>query len=51
VNTSNEDDCLPLLLLRYLLETFCMNDVKPPANQSQQYVISVSLSPSSSVQT
>ena len=35
---SDEDDALPLLLLRYLLETFCMKDVKPPADQSELVV-------------
>ena len=40
VCASDEDGSLPLLLLRYLLETFCMKDVKPPADQSQ-FVFSV----------
>lgn len=35
---SDEDDALPLLLLRYLLETFCMKDGKPPADQSELVV-------------
>ena len=40
VCASDEDGALPLLLLRYLLETYCMKDVKPSADQSQ-WVISV----------
>ena len=40
VCASDEDGALPLLLLRYLLEAYCMKDIKPSADQSQ-WVISV----------
>jgi len=35
MHVSDEDSDLPLLFLRYLLETFCMKEVPLPADQSQ----------------
>ena len=36
-----DDSDLPLMFLRYLLETFCMKEVPLPAHQSQSVIFVV----------
>lgn len=41
VCVSADDSDLPLLFLRYLLETFCIQEVTLPADQSQSVIFVV----------